>query len=905
MTTNIIERRAKTLNNFRNFCAFVTSEHNIQIHTHLETTAMATKGAIYVPDISDMTENQILMVYSCVLHEVGHIKHSTFDKKYFSQLFNGTIAFIANVLEDAREESLLCDEFAGAEEIFRKSTTLFISQHPEIKEMIEFDFKDIEFFKCFTLWLGFFSHRSVTIDMNVFEKNMPREAMREVKEFLEETNFIQKFSNLKFKLVTQKDVLSYTKKIYDLLGKKYRPKTVKLSLDDMIDAKTQLVSQFNKMKKITLDNIEKINKEQIDLINKNSEAMTLFLSIKKQNESHEKKISDTQKITSEINNRIKNYSRFIQMDSAIECNTKANEEGKEDIKNREAKVEEISSQQEDLEKEVIAMIKQLHALDDIAKNQKKRESLQKKIDARKEKISKIKIRLEKASRIIDEKNADIEKIQNYKDSFKDTKKQLQKDEKNLKGKTQEEIRESIDAMVEEISVKTKTMQKLTTIQEKYMIPHTEKMEDIEEIHSNISFLIFINSRHMYKSIMDMTQFAVSHELTSRIMPNISMNAKWPSMASFQQEQDLALSKKSRTIIVDGVELCSNEDDILWLLEVVEERINDIDPLLQFKKLVAPCFKDKMSIMNQNEMYVIEEQKVTPISHNVFNSSFDKVENKNKVSNIEKNEFKLFCKKHEEKIGAITETVIHTLQPKKQNRWVGNKSDGFLDNRNLWKYASGEERIFQRNQINYNQPTSISLVLDLSTSNYFNYTSVEDMKIFAKGVSDALIELNIDHEILGYYAEFCPQLRAIKGKKQFNRRNHSLNTHVFKKFDEENNEGIHNIKLHVADNSDGESLKLAVERLNRQSGSKKIVLMLSDFMPQMYEANSNLLIKDFQNSVKFAKTHNTKIYGFNLNDTAMTNTIDEFPMFSIKELSTKSIESLENEQFFEFLLSIKQ
>lgn len=905
---NYIQKRAQSLKNFRNFCAFIASEYDIQIYSHHNLSASATKNAIYVPDVANLSDIQIDFIYGLVLHEVGHILNTDFSKETFNKIPSPSLSFLYNVLEDSREESLLCDTFEGAKDIFQKMHELFITENPEIKKMMNWSFEEIDFFKCFTLWLGVFSHRYIKSEQNfeILEKHMPVKVWGEVQDFLKKSNFEKKFENIDTKMKTSDDVMKYTHKINDLLLKYFpNPDLPFMSLDSMIEAKKEIIFMFNQLKENVETNIKNISNLEVEVINEDIANDSLHNKIIKANIENENVIKNLKKEISVISAKREKINKLLGFDKIIEINQNAVEQGKNKIQERENKANQIEENADKINQDISILVDKLNALENKPKNDKKRESLTNRIAKKREQAEKIVARLEKCAKMIEKEQSKIEKSEEYKESFKEAKKANQKELKSLKGKTEAEINEMLEGLLKEIEAKNEILKTHLEKQAEYMKPYMEVLEKTQDKRNNIRYIYSFIGEETYYTVMDMTYIAEENFLCKRILPNISMANTWPEMVNMQIKNDKRMSNLHGQIIIDGSAFCNSIENITWLFDKVEERINGIDPVMEFKKHFTPCFKDMIDAFQIDTIYMIEDEAtITPINHNVYTTAYDTVEYKNTVNPVIKNEYKIFYKQNAEKIDVIAQEIANNLQPKKKTRWLSNQRTGLIDNRNLWQFATGSDRIFKNPETTYNQPTAATIMIDLSSSNYY-HNSLDSVKVLTIAISEALLDLDIEHEIIGYCAEICPEMLRNSGSNHFSRRKHSLKTVVFKRFQDESNEGIQNIKFKIADNSDGESLKLAVQRLSTQPANKKIVFMLSDFMPMLEGSNNNLLTRDLQNSIKFALQNQTRVYGFNTADAVLSSDLVDIPCVSINQLATKSIEKLEDEYFFDFFEQVKQ
>lgn len=363
--------RQQTIANFEKFCAFITSEHDIEVCTGQELQPFTNGKQIYVPDISGMTPKQIRFVYSSVLHEVGHILHTDFSEEYFSQLFNFLIASIANVLEDCREESLLCDEFAGATEILEDTAKWMISQDAEIlelyvprNEIANIDYQNIGFFDIFTSWLYTFAHRKVSVDEDFFAIHGIKYA--QLCQFLKKTNFRSRFKDLKNSLYCQDDVLIFSEQIYNLLVQEFpeESKNYKFhNLENFFKTKEVALKYFAHTKKEVTGFVENVQKDEIEILQMEADALKLQSSIIAANSENENKIAQLNFDISQKQKKIFSVEKFLSIKDSPDNHENQITTSLENISDNKGKIRELETRQKNASKELSKLQKDLAAFE--------------------------------------------------------------------------------------------------------------------------------------------------------------------------------------------------------------------------------------------------------------------------------------------------------------------------------------------------------------------------------------------------------------------------------------------------------------------------------------------------------------------------------------------------------------
>lgn len=904
--------RQQTIANFEKFCAFITSEHDIEVVTSINFQPLTNGKQIYVPDISGLTPKQVYFVYSSVLHEVGHILHTDFSREYFEQLFNFLISSIANILEDCREESLLCDKFAGAKEIFETTGTWMISQDKEILQMYarreeieKMDNEAIGFFELFCNWLYTFAHRTVHIDEQHF--SIYGEKYGELCKFLKKTDFRNRFNNLKNSLYCQDDVLIFSEQIYNLLVQEFPEKSQNYQfhkLENFFKTKQIALEYFSHTKKEVMDSVETLQKGEIEILEMEVNALTLKKSIVLANQESETKITELVREISDKNKKIISIQNFIAVKEQPDTQEDTITSSLENISENKAKIRELESRQKEANKELTQMKKALAEIQVTPKNEKKIEKLQARIERKLVAIEKLESREKKVDNSISRLNKRRENAENAQQKKANSKKAIIKQNKSLKNLSSEEIKEIIDGINREIEPLQTALNALYKTQNEYMAPHNKAMAEIQMKRIKLYLIQNSCSNILYEDGTKINMILQTNAIFKSVFPSLSLSMEWPSMRQFQQEQDQQFMSEGQSIVLDGCNFCPDLDSCQWMLEHMEEVINKIDPLIEFKKQYQTCLKDLMHCAQIDEVLLLcdNDDNVQSIVHKA-DTSFDETNFETKVKTKDKIKFEQLCHENEEKIEYIVEIFENNFKPKRKDRWMGNQESGQLDTRALWQMPAGiNDRIFEQNFTEIQQNVNATILVDLSSSNYHNPNAEKDIQLLVKGLSDALSYVDISHEILGHYAEVSPEMIRLKKSSQTNRRFHQLKTTVFKSFGDDDNNGIANIKLKVSDNSDGESLKIALKRLSSQPEDKHIVFLVSDFMPHLLKANTTLLEKDFSKAIESAEKNRTKIYGFN--PTMYDGGQVPFSYTNIEGLSTKSIQNLEQSEFFDFIATIQ-
>mgnify|MGYP006355106607 FL=1 len=87
------------IRDFTLYANFIANQFDIQVV--LDTHQAHTNGkTISLPNVADLSPDELNAMYAILLHEAGHIRHSDFSDNYFSQLETELQAFFANCFEE-------------------------------------------------------------------------------------------------------------------------------------------------------------------------------------------------------------------------------------------------------------------------------------------------------------------------------------------------------------------------------------------------------------------------------------------------------------------------------------------------------------------------------------------------------------------------------------------------------------------------------------------------------------------------------------------------------------------------------------------------------------------------------------------------------------------------------------
>jgi len=194
------------------------------------------------------------------------------------------------------------------------------------------------------------------------------------------------------------------------------------------------------------------------------------------------------------------------------------------------------------------------------------------------------------------------------------------------------------------------------------------------------------------------------------------------------------------------------------------------------------------------------------------------------------------------INMLRRKLERALISKQTRDWDVAKEHGRLDTKRLTAAVAGRQNVFKVRTDRQDMDTAVSLLIDLSGS--MSGTPIHTARQCAIAIAEAIDRTGIKYEMLGFvndfYGEIHPELRKrvdeIVGKDEEREwgRLQPLNMAVFKQFNERLFEAKGSIAsmvdLAIGDNTDGEAVQLAFDRLQDRPEKRKVMMVLSDGYP---------------------------------------------------------------------------
>ncbi len=806
---------------FKKYASFLCENFDIQIV--LDSTKAETDGkTIYLPNLEAMTSQEIEMLYSILLHEVGHIRYSDFSEKAFAKIKTQWHAFMANAIEDARIENLLLKDFAGAKDMFESLYCDFINNKALTKKIFKYEKNEPQFFES----VAFYAHHLI-VDFKTLPINKISSPgiNKRVLSFYKKNNLVQFISN--YSLKNWDDVIALTNHIYDLFVKEQKDTSEKISIKVIDKKKNDLLNQLSNNE----SKLEKIKEEINQLEQKKQTIIEEIEQLKQEN------LSDVKALENDIENK---KSVIAEMQDEISQINEKLMQSKQKVDAQE-KLAQVKSY---LEKNQIVQQKFERYIDE-KKNRRGKDLSDEEIVAMKADLKAKQQKFEEKSK---EMKALIEKTEQLKDA-----EVLNQQQKDSMMETIHETEDKKNHAQEELNQLEKKLENLN----QGIIKKEEALKKVEQKMEQVQ-------KDLKTTMLDMVYDMQDMNMVEGFNPNL--DPAWPEAGQMQNEFDRKISKETGQFVSNGLKAASpfgsNLRDMTVFIDKSKEKVQEIN--------VFEIFKDQIKLTNleefNNESLVANYQDKSTLGvagtrreHIPSTTAYDRIVMEQHIDHLDKQAYEAILQKNHVFFSKVKNILQKKLKFSKKDFWRGGQEEGRFDNRNLWKLPTQQGNDFYEiNDPKYINKVAATILIDVSGSNDIH---IERSREVAIAISLALSNVHVKHEVLGYHAPVCTEMRSVEQSPVYTRRSNLLETIVYKSFEQKESDGLFNIKGHMTDNSDGESLRIAVKRLKAKKAKNNIVFIINDGKPFLSDTDISVLDEDFRQSIVSAVRQKINLFGF--------------------------------------------
>ena len=339
---------------------------------------------------------------------------------------------------------------------------------------------------------------------------------------------------------------------------------------------------------------------------------------------------------------------------------------------------------------------------------------------------------------------------------------------------------------------------------------------------------------------------------------------WDEANTAQAQFDAKASQELKMSVINGCGGGRGTRDMMLQINHALTQIAEVDPSLIFKDVAKTSPLSSWSSVKKAAKGQSAAQPSSSKNHMVWSRQYDRV----LTATRRPVELGKLRQKYKKEIAAIRALFLKHWKPSFKPKFIGGREEGDLDSRNLWKLASNQGNdFFEVVKKRPNFQSCATILVDVSGSCAAWGSDVDDASQSIQGLvlllSEGLSAVNIPHEILTYCAPVDERLSTQIIPAVYNRKSCRLDTTVIKSFKDKDCAAVPAISIQQADNSDGESVRVALQRLVKQSPRQKMMFLISDGKPFMQDSDSDLLDEDLLRALKECAAHNVTVAGLGL------------------------------------------
>ncbi|MBN3856823.1 cobalamin biosynthesis protein CobT [Paraburkholderia sp. Ac-20340] len=226
-------------------------------------------------------------------------------------------------------------------------------------------------------------------------------------------------------------------------------------------------------------------------------------------------------------------------------------------------------------------------------------------------------------------------------------------------------------------------------------------------------------------------------------------------------------------------------------------------------------------------------------------------------------------------GALKIHLERVLKADELTHWKREQERGEIDRAALARLAvsRGYRTPFRVSTHASGRDAAVTLLLDLSGS--MAGRKIELARLCAAALTDALIQLDFEAEVLGYSSIESPSMREHYERERvsgvdlraYNRFVERLDLRVFKRFDARDPSGLAAIEC-GHENPDGEALTWAAMRLIARKARRRLLFVLSDGLPSTSDGDPAILRSDLHARVAEVSGQGIELVGIGIQDDAV-------------------------------------
>lgn len=442
----------------------------------------------------------------------------------------------------------------------------------------------------------------------------------------------------------------------------------------------------------------------------------------------------------------------------------------------------------------------------------------------------------------------------YEDSIQDSQKEIEDRSKKFPPITKEEFSEQSEPLVQD---QEKLLQEKGELLQK-IAQEEQKLSSLQREHSEV---VKEQSRLIAEDLVSAQKQLSDAGIDLDLFPQFEGVPGWDDATEVQQEFDMEAQQETGDAVCGGH--VSNVRDLIVTLEEAQDKLEKIDlaKIFQTSNSTNPLESFNLkSTSPSDDAESFEDSR----AHVPLTKQFDTIEIQH---TSDRQELQKIISDNTADFETIKNIFRIKFKVAKKLKFRSNQEEGGIDQRSLWQLASKtSDRIFELPNPKIYNETKASIVVDVSGSMELHE---EEIKKIALMLSEGLTASSVKHEVIGYHAPVCTEMRDMSGADSYNRKANRLETVVYRNFNDSKNSGIQNIKTHCSDNSDGESIQIAGKRLLKEAAKRRVMFLITDGKPFLSESNVGILDQDLRATINWLLRSGVEIYavGFDAQGTA--------------------------------------
>lgn len=829
----------KKLEDFQKYARFICDHFDIEIE--LDSTKAETNGrVIKLPNVMGLNEQELDIMYTILLHEAGHIKFSVFTEAAFLKIKTQAHAYLSNSIEDARIENLLMKDFAGARDMFHTLYSDYAVTRKFMKKVFNISGKRPDLFNC----LGIYVHsRLIDCKTAAFSRVATRTNYAKIKSFVKKYNINHIIDNAPLKHWDH--VIDLTNTIYDLFIKEFKDDSKQCNFAQDLALKQQVEKKLDAIKKEIETTQDRMNfvQEKIDQLTSEYQSWE---------DNNSDKLEDIEFEQRKLGEQLNEHQTEINKRRIIN-------KYQNNLNNTDKQLSSLRDKSQKIEQEIASIKEKIsNGINSRGKpfTEKQSDANQKSLDSKERTKSDLsrKIRETKEKQYAEQKQLNDAKISSS---------------KRFKNLSDDEILENIAQLCSDKRDIDEQYSQLT--QERTAIEQA-----INQLQSQIDSSIAQLHTKIINEMYELDELGMGQEIPLDILPEFEENPSWHEADVAQKEFDRNASATRKEVVRNGGRMAgligTNLRDLSIYIDKKIEQVKDINLLDIFEKKAGvsrfPELNNGDNGLMTNDMTdkSIRSQWGSIDQHTVLTTQFDIIKNDNTNKNYK--ESQKLLNENFNFIQSLKRTFINKFKFSKKDYFRGGKEEGQLDTRNLWKLPTQQgDDYFEINHPKFVNKIAASILIDVSGSHDKEETEYgKKLKVIALALSESLKAVHVNHEILGFHAPVSDEMRSAHAAQLYNRRTNRLETIVYKTFAQKDNYGISNLEIQSSDNSDGESVRIAVQRLKRERAKSKVLFIITDGKPFLSDSDVTILDEDLKAALREAVNNKVQIFalGFSPN-----------------------------------------